>query len=124
MEDCKSVFQQHDFGGASISLPFKQDVIKLLDFLSASARMIGAVNTILPVRGLKPGVEPLHKAYRNDQGPVDALYGDNTDWIGLRTCISRNLSTANAVSARTTGLVIGSGGMARAAIYAMTQLKV
>ena len=56
--------QARDFRGINVTIPYKSTVIPYLDELSDTARMIGAVNTIV-----------------NRDG---RLWGDNTDFYGMK----------------------------------------
>ncbi|KAJ5952302.1 uncharacterized protein N7479_010715 [Penicillium vulpinum] len=100
-------------GGLIISLPFKNDILPLLDETSPDARDINAVNTVVLEYKLQPnGVRtPFYRGY-------------NTDYTGIKDCVHSHLSPANAIRGGSTALIIGAGGMAHAAVYACYQLGV
>ena len=75
--------------GCSVSMPFKEDVIALVDELDASATAIQSVNTIV-----------------NDDGYLRAY---NTDYIA-----AADLVKSNRLDPATPFLLRGSGGMAKA----------
>ena len=104
-EEIKAAITAPEFGGASVTIPFKLDVIPLLDSLSLEAKTIGAVNTIVP-------------AVKSDGSKT--LHGDNTDWRGIREAILSKSTTRTALP--DVGLIIGAGGTSRAAIYALQSL--
>lgn len=104
-EQIKATITGLEFGGASVTIPFKLDIIPLLDSLSQEAQTIGAVNTIIPI--VKPdGSRTLH--------------GDNTDWRGIREAVLSRLPTR--VAQFDAGLIIGAGGTSRSAIHALQSL--
>ncbi len=83
------------FCGASVTVPHKQAVMPLLDEITAEAKAIGAVNTIV----------------RQD----NRLIGDNTDWRGFLV----PLREAGFDPAGRSCVVVGAGGAARAVVYAL-----
>jgi pentafunctional AROM polypeptide len=95
------------FGGASVTIPHKLDIMDHLDTVDEAAKAIGAVNTIVPSKG--PGDKTI-------------LTGYNTDWQGI--VLSLHNAGAHPALAGTpeAGLVVGGGGTARAAIYALKSM--
>ncbi len=92
------------FVGANVTLPHKQAVLPLLDALSPEAEAVGAVNTIVQ--------------RQTDQTSI--LYGDNTDVAGFLAPLSPFLDILQGEEA----VVLGAGGAARAAVYALlTQVR-
>jgi len=89
----------YGFAGVNITLPYKADVIKYLDTLSPEAKAIGAVNTI-KINGGK-------------------LEGYNTDAFGALLAIEK--SAEREVSASDKVVVLGTGGAARAVVWALLQ---
>ena len=77
------------FRGCSVSMPFKEAVIPLIDELDLTAAAIQSVNTIVNTEG--------------------RLVGYNTDYGAVR-----QLLTANQVDSNWSVLLRGSGGMAKA----------
>lgn len=112
VDELKDVFQSSLFGGASITIPHKLAIMEQLDEVSDSARLIGAVNTIT--------IDPLRKS-KNNSGSYKI--GHNTDWQGMVYVIEDCAAKAHiSPPVGPTGLVIGTGGTARAAIYALHKL--
>ncbi len=103
----RHVIRSPDFGGASVTIPLKLDIIPLLDDISHAAKTIGAVNTIVPVSGNSPGTV--------------RLIGENTDWLGMTHSLIS--ASSGITSFEASALVIGAGGTARAAIYALHSLS-
>jgi len=84
--------------GLNVTIPHKQNVMRLLDHLTPTANSIGAVNTIF------------------SEG--DRLVGDNTDAQGFWVDLKR-LANINNPGAKKRALILGAGGIARADAYAL-----
>jgi pentafunctional AROM polypeptide len=104
----KAAIRAADFGGASVTIPLKLDIMPLLDDVDASARLIGAVNTIVPT----------YDAVANK----NKLVGYNTDFLGMIDCLRAAGASAALGEGIQSGLVIGGGGTARAAIHTLHEM--
>ncbi|MBQ6885275.1 MAG: shikimate dehydrogenase [Clostridia bacterium] len=83
---------EKDFKAINVTIPYKQDVIPYLDWISDTAKAIGAVNTIVNRNG--------------------KLYGYNTDFSGMTALIKRQgIEIKNKIV-----LVLGSGGTSKTAV--------
>ncbi|KFY43618.1 hypothetical protein V494_01890 [Pseudogymnoascus sp. VKM F-4513 (FW-928)] len=126
LDELAALSQDPQFGGAGISQPFKVEIMSRCIAHSRHAKAIGASNTITALRALPDGSADflLNQANRRGHaGSVCAWFADNTDFLGILACLRRNATPRNVVQpSKTTGLVIGAGGMARASIYAMILL--
>lgn len=105
-DEMRRVFADPTFGGASVTIPLKLDVIPLLDSLTPAAAAIGAVNTIISCQSSTPGVK-------------NTLLGDNTDYLGIVHSIR---AASPGMHGSFSAFVIGAGGTARAAVYALNTL--
>ena len=83
--------------GFNVTVPYKQDVLRLVDRLTPAAKAIGAVNTI----------------YRDG----DDVVGENTDAPGFLEA----LKTHGVKPRGARVLVIGAGGSARAILHALRE---
>ncbi|CEP63241.1 pentafunctional protein ARO1p LALA0_S07e05666g [Lachancea lanzarotensis] len=95
-----SILSMANLGGLAVTIPLKLDIMQYMDELSESAKLVGAVNTVVPANG--------------------KFLGDNTDWIGiydsfLAQGVPEDVSGAS-------GFVVGAGGASRAAVYALHKL--
>jgi pentafunctional AROM polypeptide len=111
------------FGGASVTIPHKETIIPLIDEVRGAALSIGAVNTVVP-----------EVVVNADGTTTRRLVGFNTDWLGIKRPLLRQLlarggqwsnsdsSSSGSDRKRSIGLVIGAGGTAKAACYAVKDL--
>ena len=105
-EELPEFFKNKNFKAINVTIPYKQDVIEFLDWISDEAKSINAVNTIVNKNG--------------------KLYGFNTDFYGLKALIEReNVSIKDKKVA-----ILGSGGTSNTAfavanyLAALSVLKV
>lgn len=110
--------------GGNVTIPLKQEVLPLCHALTPEAAAIGAVNTLV---ALQAGPASGASGAR-----TTVIAGANTDWLGiarplslrLQSTGSDNTSALGCPSGTTVrvGLVIGAGGTALAAAFALLAL--
>ena len=88
------------FAGVNVTFPYKETVVPLLDEMSARARDIGAVNTVVVRDG--------------------RLIGYNTDTTGFERAIADLVAASN----RGAVALIGAGGVGKAIAFALANLDI
>ena len=94
----KSIIYNNNFSGISVSMPFKNKVIKYLDKLDKSASKTKSVNTII----------------RKNK----YIYGFNTDYLAIKKIIKNKISKIKSAT------VIGNGSTSRTAFVVLKELNV
>lgn len=105
----REIIRAPDFGGASVTIPLKQDVHPLLDTVGPEVKAIGALNTIVSESSIDEATGK----------QVTRLIGRNTDYLGM-VLVLRKAGAYPGIGQ--SGLVIGGGGTSRAAIYALHEM--
>lgn len=100
INDAWQLVRELKLRGFNVTAPYKQEIIKYLDALSSPAAMLEAVNTVVTKRG------KFHGYNTDPEGVIQSLRTMNLNLRGKKT------------------LILGAGGAARAAAWALTKLKV
>lgn len=86
--------------GLNVTIPYKEQVMPLLDKVDKRAKKIGAVNTIKITKNKK-------------------LKGYNTDYYGFKNSLGPHLKSHHKKA-----LILGTGGASKAVAYALKNLKI
>jgi 3-dehydroquinate dehydratase/shikimate dehydrogenase len=97
LKDLMHCLREIPLHGLSVTMPYKQGILKYLDNTDAHTAKIGACNTVV-------------------RGQDGKLYGFNTDVAGVLRPLEQRLSLHGAKV-----LVIGAGGAARAAVFGLKE---
>ncbi|MBQ7388654.1 MAG: shikimate dehydrogenase [Paludibacteraceae bacterium] len=103
VDSLRQFVQEHSLCGLNVTIPYKQDVIPLLDEIDSEAQMVGAVNVIKIKR----------------EGERLCLKGFNTDVVGFRNSLKPLLKPWH-----TSALVLGTGGASKAVLYVLENLGI
>jgi 3-dehydroquinate dehydratase / shikimate dehydrogenase len=98
LKDLLNCVREIPIHGISVTMPYKESIISHLDRTDPQTTKIGACNTVVRLQDGK-------------------LYGFNTDTAGIIRPLERRLNTLEGARI----LVIGAGGAARAAVFALKE---
>ncbi|KAL9617401.1 MAG: hypothetical protein Q9160_007805 [Pyrenula sp. 1 TL-2023] len=104
IEEFLNLTKDPKFYGASVTMPHKLTIMRHLDKLADEAVKVGACNTI----------------FVREVDGKRLLCGTNTDIVGIREAFFQNVPDPSVFQKRP-GMIIGGGGAARSAVYAMKQ---
>ncbi|UNI17144.1 Quinate/shikimate dehydrogenase (NAD(+)) [Purpureocillium takamizusanense] len=125
-----------DFYGASVTMPNKVAILPHLDLMTDECRAVGACNTLFlqyphdddddddddPTdRQQQQQQQGQQGRQRQGRTRRPLLCGANTDVVGVRDSFLRNVADPALVYHDRPALVIGGGGAARSAIYALAR---
>ncbi|GAB7349871.1 hypothetical protein MBLNU459_g0567t1 [Dothideomycetes sp. NU459] len=91
------------FYGSAVTMPHKVAIFQHVDDFTEEGRDVGACNTV----------------FWRQEGERKLLVGTNTDVVGIREAFYQNIGNPAEVFEGLPGLVIGGGGAARSAVYAL-----
>jgi 3-dehydroquinate dehydratase/shikimate dehydrogenase len=97
LKDLVSCIREIPIHGVSITMPYKEAILKFLDNTDTHTSKIGACNTVV-------------------RGQDGKLYGFNTDTAGVVRPLDQRISLPGAKI-----LVLGAGGAARAAVFGLKE---
>lgn len=98
IKQAKKILKSLNFSGCSLSMPFKEKLLKFVDKVDNNAKKIGSINTILNKK--------------------NKLIGYNTDYYA-----SKEIFKNQNISKNSTILILGCGGVARAIIRSLIDLN-
>ena len=120
--DVKSLISSHPYlAGLNVTIPYKESILRFCNYLSSDVTNIGAANVIKIERDYKDRNSYILKAF-------------NTDWIGFKDSLLRavkdfckevDLSDREILKKDfANSLVLGTGGAAKAIVYALEILGI
>lgn len=98
-DELEKFMREKKFLGLNVTIPYKKDVIKYIDFIDDNAKDIEAVNTIKNIDGV--------------------LYGYNTDALGFEALLYKN----NIIVSEKTILILGTGATSRTVECVLKKLR-
>ncbi|MCU0484807.1 MAG: shikimate dehydrogenase [Anaerolineales bacterium] len=103
LKDLVQRLRQGALQGLNVTIPHKRSVLPLVDRLTPTAQAVGAVNTLIRSGG--------------------QIVGENTDAAGFWDDLQAKAvdQSAGRMLSSGTALVLGAGGAARAAVYALSK---